>query len=87
LEITGAVVSTKVTVTVNDAFAVFVPSDAVQLTGVWPTGKVEPEVGVQLTVGGVPLSSVAATVYVTTAPVPDVVALTGGGGLGVNVGG
>ena len=55
--------STNVTVTMNDAFAVFVPSKAVQLTVVWPTGKVEPEGGVQLTVGVVPLSSsVAATV-------------------------
>jgi hypothetical protein len=68
-------VSTNVTVTVKEAVAGgFTPSEAVQFTVVVPTGNVEPDGGLQLTTGGLPLSSVAETEYVTTAPVPDVLA-------------
>ena len=58
-----------------------------QLTVVLPKGKVEPEAGVQLTVGAVPLSSEAETEKVTVPPAGfDVVWETFGGGFGVNVG-
>ena len=66
--------STKVTVTVKEAVVGgLTPSEAVQFTVVVPTGNVEPDGGLQLTTGGLPLLSVADTEYVTTAPVPDVV--------------
>ena len=60
----GGVVSTSANVTVNEAVALLcAASSAVQFTVVLPTGKVEPEAGVQLTVGAVPLSSEAETEY------------------------
>jgi hypothetical protein len=56
------------TVTLNDMVAVlFAASVAVQVTGVVPIGKVEPDDGHE-TVGGVPLSSCAVTENVTAAP-------------------
>jgi hypothetical protein len=57
----GGKVSTNTTVTVNDVVAMFVPSEAVQLTVVVPTGNVDPEGGLQLTTGGFPLLSLAVT--------------------------
>src|SRR5215831_19468863 len=65
--ITGAVVS--LTVTVNDAEATLPAlSDAVHVTVVVPSGKVDPDAGVHVTGTTPSTSSSADAVYVTTAP-------------------
>src|SRR5436190_1196885 len=70
--ITGAVVSTRFTVTLKLALPVFpCESVAVQVTCVVPTGKVLPDDGLQLAGSGPSLSSVAVAEKVTVAPPLD----------------
>jgi hypothetical protein len=74
-------------VTVNEPLDEFPDeSVAVQVTVVVPSGNVEPDGWSQLMLGSVPLSSVAVTVYETTAPEP-LVASAGGGDRTVITGG
>jgi len=72
----GGVVSTSTTVTVKDAVPVFpCASVALQMTVVVPTGKVLPDLGLQLGVSGPSTLSVALAVYDTGRPLA-LVALT-----------
>jgi len=72
----GGVASTSTTVTLKDAVAVFpCASVALQVTVVVPTGKVLPELGLQLGVSAPSTLSVALAVYVTGTPLA-LVALT-----------
>jgi hypothetical protein len=72
MTITGAVVSTTVTLNVVEVAAFPAASVALQITPVVPRENVEPEVGKQVTVGLGLLSVAVGLVYVTGAPDGDV---------------
>src|SRR5262249_54730049 len=70
----GPVVSC--TVILNDLVDVFPDAScAEQFTVVWPSGNVAPDAGVHVSTGAGSVSSVAVTVYVTTAPPGPVASL------------